>query len=40
MSVEPILAPGYRLYPAETTEAAQFASALRAYGVRPAGSGS
>jgi hypothetical protein len=34
---EPILAPSYRLYPAETTEQAQVASAMRAYGVRPAG---
>ena len=33
---EPILAPSYRLYPGETTEQAQVASAMRAYGVRPA----
>lgn len=32
---EPILAPSYRLYPAETTEQSQVASAMRAYGVRP-----
>lgn len=35
VSVEPILAPSYRLYPAETTEQLQAASAMRAYGVRP-----
>jgi len=35
VAVEPILAPSYRLYPAETTEQAQVASAMRAYGVRP-----
>lgn len=34
--VEPILAPSYRLYPAETTEDSQVASAMRAYGVQPA----
>ena len=33
---ESILAPSYRLYPAETTEQAQVASAMRACGVRPA----
>ena len=32
---ESILAPSYRLYPEETTEQAQVASAMRAYGVRP-----
>ena len=32
---EPILAPSYRLYPDETTEQAQVASAMRAYGVQP-----
>jgi uncharacterized protein len=32
-AVEPILAPSYRLYPAETTEQSQVASAMRAYGV-------
>lgn len=31
--VEPIVAPSYRLYPSETSEAAQIESALRAYGV-------
>lgn len=36
-SVSAILAPSYRLYPAETTEQAQVASAMRAYGVKPAG---
>lgn len=35
-AIEPILAPSYRLYPAETTEQSQVASAMRAYGVRPA----
>lgn len=35
-AVEPILAPSYRLYPAETTEQAQVETAMRAYGVRPA----
>lgn len=34
-AVEPILAPSYRLYAAETTEQSQVASAMRAYGVRP-----
>ena len=33
-AVEPIIAPSYRLYPAETTEQSQIESALRAYGVR------
>lgn len=33
---EPILAPSYRLYADETTEKAQVAAAMRAYGVRPA----
>lgn len=32
---EPILAPSYQLYAEETTEQAQVASAMRAYGVRP-----
>lgn len=36
-AVEPIMAPSYRLYPRETTEAAQIQSALRTYGVRPTG---
>ncbi len=35
-AIEPILAPSYRLYPTETTEQSQTASAMRAYGVRPA----
>ncbi|MES2951979.1 MAG: pyridoxamine 5'-phosphate oxidase family protein [Pseudomonadota bacterium] len=35
-SIEPILAPSYRLYPAETTEQSQIESAMRTYGVRPA----
>lgn len=34
--VEPILAPSYRLYPADTTEEAQVAAAMRSHGVRPA----
>ncbi|WP_240635969.1 pyridoxamine 5'-phosphate oxidase family protein [Caldimonas tepidiphila] len=32
-SVEKIVAPSYRLYPAETTEETQIQSALRTYGV-------
>jgi predicted pyridoxine 5'-phosphate oxidase superfamily flavin-nucleotide-binding protein len=35
-AVEPIVAPSYRLYPAETTEASQIASALKTYGVQRA----
>lgn len=35
-SVEPILAPSYRLYPHETTEQSQVDSAMRTYGVQPA----
>lgn len=35
--VEPILAPSYWLYPAETTESTQMESAMRSYGVQPAG---
>ena len=35
-AVEPILAPSYRLFPDETTEASQVASAMRTYGVTPA----
>ncbi len=35
-AVEPILAPSYRLYAAETTEESQVASAMRTYGVQPA----
>jgi uncharacterized protein len=34
-AIEPILAPSYRLHAAQTTEASQVASAMRAYGVRP-----
>jgi len=36
-AVDPILAPSYRLYSTETTEQSQVASAMRAYGVQPAG---
>lgn len=32
-TVEQVVAPSYRLYPGETTEQSQFASALQAYGV-------
>ena len=32
----PILAPSYRFYPDSTSEASQIASAMKAYGVRPA----
>lgn len=35
-SVVPIVAPSYRFYPDETTEASQIASAMRAYNVHPA----
>lgn len=35
-AIEPILAPSYRLYPAETTEQSQVESAMRSYGVQPA----
>lgn len=34
-AVEEILAPSYRIYPTETTEESQAASAMQAYGVRP-----
>ena len=34
LAVEPIVAPSYRLYPENTTEASQIASALKAYGVQ------
>ena len=34
---EPILAPSYQFYPDQTTEQAQTASAMRAYGVQPLG---
>lgn len=36
-AVEPILAPSYRLYPGEVTEASQVAAAMRTYGVLPRG---
>ncbi|NDL72213.1 pyridoxamine 5'-phosphate oxidase family protein [Vreelandella alkaliphila] len=32
-AVEPIVAPSYRLYPAETSEESQIQAALRTYGV-------
>ena len=35
-SVEPILAPSYRLYAAEISEESQVAAAMRTYGVQPA----
>jgi len=35
-AVEPILAPSYRLYSADTTEQSQVESAMRTYGVRAA----
>jgi predicted pyridoxine 5'-phosphate oxidase superfamily flavin-nucleotide-binding protein len=34
-SVAPIVAPSYRFYPDETTEASQVESAMRAYKVHP-----
>lgn len=34
-SVAPILAPSYRFYPDQTTEASQVDAAMRAYGVQP-----
>lgn len=34
-SVSAIVAPSYRFYPEETTEASQVASGMRAYKVRP-----
>ena len=34
-SVVPIVAPSYRFYPEEVTEASQIASAMRTYGVHP-----
>jgi uncharacterized protein len=34
-SVAPIVAPSYRFYPDETTEASQVASAMRTYKVQP-----
>jgi predicted pyridoxine 5'-phosphate oxidase superfamily flavin-nucleotide-binding protein len=36
VAVEPILAPSYRLYPTETDETSQVATAMRTYGVQPA----
>lgn len=35
-TIEPILAPSYRLYANETTEQAQVEAAMHSYGVRPA----
>jgi uncharacterized protein len=35
LHVEPILAPSYRLYPDQTTEASQVAQAMARYRVRP-----
>ena len=35
-SVAAIVAPSYRFFPDDTTEAAQVASAMRTYGVKPA----
>ncbi len=35
-AVEPIVAPSYWLFPADTTEASQTASAMLTYGVAPA----
>lgn len=35
-AIEPILAPSYLLYPTETSEQSQVASAMRTYGVQPA----
>jgi uncharacterized protein len=34
-SIEPIVAPSYRLFPSETTESSQIASAMSTYGVVP-----
>ena len=36
IAIEPILAPSYRLYAADTSEAGQIRSAMQTYGVRPA----
>ena len=36
-SVAAIVAPSYRFYPDDTTEASQVASAMRTYGVKPEG---
>lgn len=38
-SIEPIVAPSYRLHQTETTEQSQVAYAMRAYGVQPARGG-
>lgn len=38
-SVAPIVAPSYRFYPDETTEASQVESAMRAYKVHPSSEG-
>ena len=35
VAVEPIVAPSYRLYAAETSEHSQVASAMQTYGVKP-----
>lgn len=35
-AVDPIVAPSYWLFPEDTTEASQVASAMRTYGVEPA----
>ena len=35
-SVSPIVAPSYRFYPEETTEASQVAAAMSTYQVKPA----
>ena len=37
LAVEPIVAPSYRLYPDDTTESSQIASALKTYGVQRPG---
>lgn len=39
LAAEPILAPSYRLYPAETTEHVQVAAAMRTYGIHKSQSG-
>jgi hypothetical protein len=35
LTVEPILAPSYRIYPQVTTEQGQVDAAMRRYGVKP-----
>ena len=35
ISVKPIMAPSYLLFPSETTEQSQVMTAMKAYGVRP-----